>query len=141
MNKNENINTIPINKEATLLRVELEPDESARQGGLRISDVLDHMFNSGNPQHVVVDIYDGHYSSIISYSNARIRIPGVPRKYLAARIKYRDELGVLTPTQGRIILDPNDKALVEDMRVSKASPWRDNWRVELHLRLPNIFAK
>lgn len=106
MNKNENINTIPISKEAALVRVEMGPDESARQGGLKIGDVLDHMFNSGAPQHVVVDIYDGHYSSITSYSNARIRIPGVPRKYLATRIKYMDELGVFTPTQGRIVLDP-----------------------------------
>lgn len=138
MNKNENINTIPISKEASLVRVEMGPDESARQGGLKIGDVLDHMFNSGAPQHVVVDIYDGRYSSITSYSNARIRIPGVPRKYLATRIKYMDELGVFTPTQGRIVLDPNDEVPFDDMRVSKGSLWRDNWHMELWLRLPSV---
>jgi len=137
MNKNENINTIPISKEATLVRVEMQSDESARQGGLKIGDVLDHMFNSGAPQHVVVDIYAGNYS-MSSYSQARIRIPGVPRKYLATRIKYMDGLGVFTPTKGRIILDPNDEALFDDMRVSKGSLWRDNWHMELRLRLPSV---
>lgn len=138
MNKTENINTIPISKEAALVRVEMGPDESARQGGLKIGDVLDYMFNSGASQYVVVDIYDGHYSSIASYSKARIRIPGVPRKYLATRIKYMDELGVFTPTKGRIILDPNDDALFDDMRVHKGSLWRDNWHMELYLRLPSV---
>lgn len=138
MKKNENINTIPISKEAALVRVEMGSDESARQGGLKIGDVLDYMFNSGAPQHIVVDIYDGHYSSITSYSKARIRIPGVPRKYLATRIKYMDELGVFTPTKGRIILDSNDEALFDAMRVHKGSLWRDNWHMELRLRLPSV---
>lgn len=138
MAENTNINTIPISKETTLVRVEMEPEETARQGGLRIGDVIDHMFNSGAPQHVVVDIYDGHHSSITSYSLARIRIPGVPRKYLVTRIKYMDELGVFTPTQGRIILDPSDEALFDDMRVSKGSLWQNSWRVEMRLRLPNV---
>lgn len=111
MNKNENINTIPISKEATLINIKMVPDETARQGGLQIGDVLDHMFNSDNPQHVVVDIYDGDCTPGETYSLARIRIPGVPRKYLATHIRYFDEIGVLTPTQGRIILDPNDEAL------------------------------
>lgn len=140
MNKTTNINTIPINQEATLVRVEMKPDESARQGGLKIGDVLDHMFNSGNPQHVLVDIYDGHYSSISSYSQARIRIPGVARKYLATRIKYKDELGVFTPTQGRVILDPNDESLFDDMRVHKGSLWQDDWYLGFYLRLPNILV-
>lgn len=140
MNKNENINSIPISKEAALVRVEMGSDESARQGGLKIGDVLDYMFNSGAPQHVVVDIYDGHYSSITSYSKARIRIPGVPRKYLATRIKYMDELGVFTPTQGRIILDPNDEALFDNLRVRKNSLWQDKWCIELYLRLPSVFV-
>lgn len=137
MTETTNINTIPISREATLVRVEMKPDDSARQGGIKIGDVLDYMFNSGAPQHVVVDIYDGNYF-IGSYSRARIRIPGVSRKYLATRIKYMDELGVFTPTKGRIILDPSDKALSDDMRVSRGSLWQNNWRIELYLRLPNI---
>ena len=56
MTKTANINTVPISQESTLVRVEMKPDESARQGGLKIGDVLDHMFNSGALQHVVVDI-------------------------------------------------------------------------------------
>lgn len=138
MNKNENINTIPISKEAALVRVEMESDESARQGGLKIGDVLNHMFNSGAPQHVVVDIYDGHYSSMTSYSKARIRIPSVPRKYLTTHIRYMDELGVFTPTKGKIILDPNDEALFDNLRVRKNSLWQDKWRIELYLRLPSV---
>lgn len=137
MTETTNINTIPISREATLVRVEMKPDDSARQGGIKIGDVLDYMFNSGAPQHVVVDIYDGNYF-IGSYSRARIRIPGVSRKYLATRIKYMDELGVFTPTKGRIILDPSDKALSDDMIVSRSSLWQNNWRIELYLRLPNI---
>ena len=111
MTKHENINTIPISKETTLINVEMLPDETARQGGLQIDDVLDHMFNSGNPQSVVVDIYDGNDTPGSSYSLARIRIPGLPRKYLATNIRYFDEIGVLTPNQGRIILDTNDEVL------------------------------
>ena len=38
MNKNENINTIPISKETTLINVEMLPDETARQGGLQIDN-------------------------------------------------------------------------------------------------------
>jgi hypothetical protein len=137
MTKTANINTVPISQESTLVRVEMKPDESARQGGLKIGDVLDHMFNSGALQHVVVDIYDGDYF-IGSYSRARIRIPGVSRKYLAARIKYMDELGVFTPTKGRIILDPNDEALFDGGGVHKGSLWQDNWHMDLYLRLPSV---
>lgn len=138
MNKNENINTIPISKEATLINMEMLPDEIARQGGLQIGDVLDHMFNSDNPQHVVVDIYDGNDTPGSSYSLARIRIPGVPRKYLAIQIRYFDEIGVLTPTQGRIILDPNDEVLKKDMIVCKDSCGREEWYIFVRLRLPYV---
>ena len=138
MNKNENINTIPISKEATLINIEMVPDETARQGGLQIGDVLDHMFNSDNPQHVVVDIYDGDCAPGETYSLARIRIPGVPRKYLATHIRYFDEIGVLTPTQGRIILDPNDQVLKKDMLVCKDSCGREDWHICLCLRLPTV---
>jgi hypothetical protein len=138
MNKNENINTIPISKEATLINIKMVPDETARQGGLQIGDVLDHMFNSDNPQHVVVDIYDGDCTPGETYSLARIRIPGVPRKYLATHIRYFDEIGVLTPTQGRIILDPNDEVLKKDMLVCKDSCGREDWYIYLCLRLPSV---
>jgi hypothetical protein len=138
MNKNENINTIPISKEATLINMEMLPDEIARQGGLQIGDVLDHMFNSDNPQHVVVDIYDGNDTPGSSYSLARIRIPGVPRKYLATHIRYFDEIGVLTPTQGRIILDPNDEVLKKDMIVCKDSCGGEEWYIFVRLRLPYV---
>lgn len=114
------------------------PDETARQGGLQIGDVLDHMFNSSNTQPVVVDIYDGNDTPGSAYSLARIRIPGVPRKYLATHIRYFDEIGVLTPTQGRIILDPNDEALKKDLIVCKDSCGREEWYIFLRLRLPYI---
>lgn len=138
MTKHENINTIPISKETTLINVEMLPDETARQGGLQIGDVLDHMFNSGNPQPVVVDIYDGNDTPGSSYSLARIRIPGVPRKYLATYIRYFDEIGVLTPTQGRIILDPNDEVLKKDMIVCKDPCGREEWYIFVCLRLPYV---
>ena len=138
MTKTTNINTLPISKEVTLINVEMLPDETARQGGLQIGDVLDHMFNSGNPQPVVVDIYDGNDTPGSSYSLARIRIPSVPRKYLATHIRYFDEIGVLTPTQGRIILDPNDEVLKKDMIVCKDSCWREEWYIFLCLRLPYV---
>lgn len=138
MTKTTNINTIPISKETTLINLEMLPDEIARQGGLQIDDVLDHMFNSGNPQHVVVDIYDGDDTPGSAYSLARIRIPGVPRKYLATHIRYFDEIGVLTPTQGRIILDPNDEALKKDMIFCTDSCGREAWYIFLRLRLPYV---
>lgn len=138
MTKTTNINTIPISKETTLINVEMLPDETARQGGLQIDDVLDHMFNSSNTQPVVVDIYDGNDTPSSAYSLARIRIPGVPRKYLATQIRYFDEIGVLTPTQGRIILDPNDEVLKKDMIVCKDSFGREDWYIFLCLRLPYV---
>lgn len=138
MTKTTNINTIPISKETTLINVEMLPDETARQGGLQIDDVLDHMFNSSNTQPVVVDIYDGNNTPSSAYSLARIRIPGVPRKYLATQIRYFDEIGVLTPTQGRIILDPNDEVLKKDMIVCKDSFGREDWYIFLCLRLPYV---
>jgi hypothetical protein len=138
MTKTTNINTIPISKETTLINMEMLPDETARQGGLQIDDVLDHMFNSSNTQPVVVDIYDGNDTPSSAYSLARIRIPGVPRKYLATQIRYFDEIGVLTPTQGRIILDPNDEVLKKDMIVCKDSFGREDWYIFLCLRLPYV---
>ena len=138
MTKTTNINTIPISKETTLINVEMLPDETARQGGLQIDAVLDHMFNSSNTQPVVVDIYDGNDTPSSAYSLARIRIPGVPRKYLATQIRYFDEIGVLTPTQGRIILDPNDEVLKKDMIVCKDSFGREDWYIFLCLRLPYV---
>ena len=138
MTKTTNINTIPISKEVTL--VKMLPDETARQGGLKIGDVLDHMFNSDNPQSVVVDIYDGDDTPGSAYSLARIRIPGVPRKYLATYISYFDEIGVLTPTQGRIILDLNDEVLKKDMIVCADSCGLEEWYIFVRLRLPSVFV-
>lgn len=138
MAKHENINTIPISKETTLINMEMLPDETARQGGLQIDDILDHMLNSSNPQPVVVDIYDGNDTPGNSYSLARIRIPGLPRKYLATHIRYFDEIGVLTPTQGRIILDPNDEVLKKDMIVCKDPCGREEWYIFVCLRLPYV---
>ena len=138
MSDPKHVNCIPINKESTLVRVEIRPNKTTRQGGLQIDDVLDYLFNHDGLQHVVVDIHEGYHSRISNYSLAHIRIPGVARKYLAARINYKDSLGVFVPQTGIFALDLKDETITQNMRIHRGPKYGNDWSIELHLWLPNI---
>lgn len=97
------INTLPLNTNQNILLI-IKPDISVPKGGLSYKKLINHLLVEKKP--VVVDIIEGHHSTLNTYSRVQIRLTEKQKNHLAARIDYKTSVGVLVPTHGRFIIDP-----------------------------------
>ena len=123
------INTLPLNTTQNIL-LTITPDTTVPKGGLSYKKLSNHLFIEKKP--VVVDIISGRHSTLNTYSQAQIRLTEKQKNHLAARIDYRNSVGVLVPTSGRFILDPT--TLPKD--ALHATPGNGLTEWHLHATLP-----
>ena len=97
------INTLPLNTAQNIL-LTITPDSTVPKGGLSYKKLSNHLFVEKKP--VVVDIISGHHDTLTTYSQVQIRLTEKQKNHLAARIDYRNSVGVLVPTSGRFTLNP-----------------------------------
>ena len=123
------INTLPLNTNQNI-HITIGPDHTEPKGGLSYKKLINHLLIEKKP--VVVDIIEGHHSTLTTYSQVQIRLTEKQKNHLAARIDYKTSMGVLVPTHGRFIIDPT--ALPEGNLHSTPGNGLTEW--QLHATLP-----
>ena len=88
------------------ITLKIQTDTTVPKGGLTYRTVLGALLSDTAPAPVYVDITGA--TSLIGnqYSSARIRFVDSPKRYLAAQIRYSENLGDLMPRTGSFVIDP-----------------------------------